>query len=704
MKKNEIKVGGHYRAKVSDKLVTVRVDGIEDRAMGFGKPHTAYHVFNLSTGRKTTFRSAAKFRSKVSKPKEVVGRMDVIDLDKLGSKTKPTDDQLIPFPDVVRQIEKEGEQRSDPTPNVPAPVGVPIATGLAAKLASIPVPSPDTAPHVIVEARAGTGKTTTLVESLNRLYGRPTPGFVPSPQQQAVFDVVSLSRGKVRSVCFMAFNKSIAEELNSRVPPEAEAKTLHGHGFAAVRKAFPGIDVKEDRVKTILAELTGKPIQELRKEKPVLVRAVCDLVGLCKMNLTGFFNGTTNTRPDEIKRIGTECWDEALQELADRHEVETNGPWAEVVDLVSRVLDRCRDVGKDRTIDYDDMVWLPVVLNLPVFRFDLLLIDEAQDLNRCQQELSKRSGRRLILCGDPRQAIYGFAGADSDSIPRMERELRSPDCSCRGMGVWNYPQGDTRPYQKGVRCTDCRPGVIKLPLTVTRRCGKAIVAEAKRIVPDFEAHESNGEGKVETMRYPTQPGRARGETVELKVEETYLPHVADGDMVVCRSNAPLTRQCLKFLKMGRRARIQGRNVGDNLIALIRKMDASNVPHLIARLGAWRDGEVVKEQAKASPDEGKIDRVTDRYESAMVFTEDAGTVEDVVRKIDSVFVNDPTVTTAPILLSSVHRAKGLESKRVFYLVSDVLPVRRRIPDWQRVQEDNLRYVAITRAIETLVYVH
>mgnify|MGYP001618153215 CR=1 FL=1 len=63
MKKNEIIVGGLYRAKVSGKLTTVRVDDIrEDEGFGTRKASTRYDLTNLVTGRKTTFRSAAKFR------------------------------------------------------------------------------------------------------------------------------------------------------------------------------------------------------------------------------------------------------------------------------------------------------------------------------------------------------------------------------------------------------------------------------------------------------------------------------------------------------------------------------------------------------------------------------------------------------------------------------------------------------------------
>lgn len=76
MKKNEITVGSHYVAKVSNRLVTVRVDAIRE-VLGYvtGASYwtkrtpdkTVYDVTNLATGRKTTFRSAAKFRSVATK-------------------------------------------------------------------------------------------------------------------------------------------------------------------------------------------------------------------------------------------------------------------------------------------------------------------------------------------------------------------------------------------------------------------------------------------------------------------------------------------------------------------------------------------------------------------------------------------------------------------------------------------------------------
>jgi hypothetical protein len=59
MKKHKIKVGGLYLAKVSKRLVTVRVGRIAPAPVGSGD---RYYVTNLTTGRQIMFRSAAKFR------------------------------------------------------------------------------------------------------------------------------------------------------------------------------------------------------------------------------------------------------------------------------------------------------------------------------------------------------------------------------------------------------------------------------------------------------------------------------------------------------------------------------------------------------------------------------------------------------------------------------------------------------------------
>jgi DNA helicase-2/ATP-dependent DNA helicase PcrA len=301
---------------------------------------------------------------------------------------------------------------------------------------------------------------------------------------------------------------------------------------------------------------------------------------------------------------------------------------------------------------------------------DTQICDESQDFNRMQQELMYRAGERLIFVGDEHQAIYGFAGADSESMKRMAQTLAATD-----------------------------RGLDSVPLTVTRRCGKAIVEEAKRIVPDFEAHESNSPGHVFSARYPK--GRSGGE--ELKWEETYLKHVELRDMILCRVNAPLVSQCFKFLRRKIPANIQGRKIGEGLINMIARSKARNIEMLSGWLGDWLEQETAIENRKKFPSEDRIINLQDKHDCLMCFVQEAETVEGVKKIVEDVFTDSKDGNC--VRLASIHKSKGLEAKRVCLLEPEgaTVPHPMAKSDWQIAQEWNLRYVAITRAIEELVYV-
>jgi DNA helicase-2/ATP-dependent DNA helicase PcrA len=85
-----------------------------------------------------------------------------------------------------------------------------------------------------------------------------------------------------------------------------------------------------------------------------------------------------------------------------------------------------------------------------------------------------------------------------------------------------------------------------------------------------------------------------------------------------------------------------------------------------------------------------------YES---FT-DARTVDDLSRAIENLFSDQDSA----IVLSTVHRAKGLEADRVFILCPEKLPLvwKGQRPE-QFQQELHLRYVGLTRSKDTLIFV-
>src|SRR5690606_8710435 len=71
---------------------------------------------------------------------------------------------------------------------------------------------------------------------------------------------------------------------------------------------------------------------------------------------------------------------------------------------------------KDGTIDFDDMIFVPVRNNWVRAWYNVVIVDECQDMNAAQIEMALRAckkGGRIIVVGDEKQAIYGFRGADS---------------------------------------------------------------------------------------------------------------------------------------------------------------------------------------------------------------------------------------------------------------------------------------------------
>lgn len=524
---------------------------------------------------------------------------------------------------------------------------------------------PSLAPHLIVTALAGTGKTTTLVEGLNNLLGRKTR-ITPSEQQAAVWDSIKLSKGAT-SIQFVAFNKGIAAELQNRVPAGVNACTMHSLGFRTVCQTF-GLKgqktVRDERVSEIICEIVGEDIRDFRRGNFETLRAVTRLVELCKMNLIGIPQVNEDHDGSDSPSLSVDSVSvDDLDALAGHYDVTLNGNRDRVYALVPQVLNRCLDVATDGYIDFADMIWLPVALNLAIPQNDLLLVDEAQDLNRCQQALAKKAGRRIILCGDINQAIYGFAGADAESMDRMRQELEATDAGCD-----------------------------VLPLTVTRRCGKAIVTEAQKIVPNFEAHETNGDGSIGNLCFKSD-----------NAEDNFFNYVEDGDMLVCRVNAPLVSVCMRLIKKGIKANIQGRDIGQGLIATIKKMKAYDVPDLVEKLSDWQHYEVEKELRKRYPSDSKMIAINDRHDCLLCFTEGALSIDDVMANITRIFTDNRD--SEGVRLSTIHKAKGLESDRVFLLEPEgsTVPHPMAKSKWQVKQEWNLRYVAITRAKDQLYFV-
>jgi len=664
MKSSSIKIGARYRAKISGKSVIVEV--LDEHPKG------GWNVKNLSTNRTCRFSAPSRF--------------------------------LDPAPEKADNKAKEiaNPETTRPKSKVGALVKAQLANDIL-----------DTIAHCVVVALAGTGKTFTLIVGIafvflfqsKKLWQQliDNLGFepVPSDEQMKVWQELSKSV-KARTITYCAFNKVIVTEFGEKwgwlvdmlrqVGVTLQFATVNSLGHKAVSNHFGRLRVSTWHTRNMIEVVKGVDLREFEKHNRTLVNATDKLVGLCKLNLTGW------TEEHGFDAHG--ITDDELDALVAHYDIEINGSLTEVYDLVRQVLAESLNVRQHREIDFDDQNWLPVVLDLPIDKSDVMLVDELQDLPRSKQIFTMRATRRYIGVGDVNQAIYGFAGADVDSIPRMISLL-----------------GVTQP----------------LYLTQTRRCGKAIVEVANQTLRQCYAHRE--EEPLEFIAHESNPeGLVRSTTIEKYTEE-----VRDGDMVICRVNAPLVSQALRLIKDGRKAIIRGRDFGQALINFVKKMNATDVSDLIAKVDDWYQKEAQKEARKKNPSEAKLISLEDRKACVEAFCQDANTVDEVLERLNIVFagkvcpncnksfneevercpisgcktetdsstgwrVGPRLVTPKGVLFSSVHRAKGLESSRVYIIYKDApIPHPMAKTKWQVGQEYNLHYVAQSRAIDELVFI-
>ena len=499
---------------------------------------------------------------------------------------------------------------------------------------------------VILEARAGTGKTHTLIQLLPFTNG---------------------------SVFLGAYNKKIQLELEAKVnrldsdvKRRVTVKTMHAAGLAA----FSGYGSNRPKIEGNKMRLL---LDHLAPNNEVFVKYrgfLLKLVSLAK--LAGFGIDT----PEFPKIDDTLEW----EHLIDWYNVEDElrDGYADIPSLITvakglyvQSLELCRKPGGPFSkphIDFDDMLLAPLYFNVKCPKYDRVLIDEAQDTSGVRRELAMRmlaEDGRLIAVGDPFQAIYGFTGADCDSLELIQK----------------------------------RTNAITLPLTMTYRCGKVIVAEAQRWVPDIVAHESSPDGKVSQCY--------------LEPEKPEDPNFWDAgpwtynDAILFGNTKPLITLAYQFIRKGIPAKVEGRDIGNGLKSLATKWKVTALNALEAKILVWRDKEIEKWKQKGN--DRRVEETEDKADTIMVLidaTKDRGgySVSDLLNLIDSMFADTEETGPKCLTLSTIHKSKGREWERVFILgMERYQPSKWAKQEWELKQETNLMYVAVTRAKRELVYV-
>ena len=164
------------------------------------------------------------------------------------------------------------------------------------------------------------------------------------------------------------------------------------------------------------------------------------------------------------------------------------------------------------------------------------------------------------------------------------------------------------------------------------------------------------------------------------------------------STAPLVKECLARIAEGRKAAVKGRDIGDNIISMLDDIsDPCSITELGPKVQDYLDKKLTS--LRACGRDVEAENVQDRVDTLKALMEGCSNTQDIINRIDSIFKDD----SAGIMYATVHRSKGLETDRVWLLRPDLLPHPSAKLDWQKVQEQNLKYVAITRAKKEFYYV-
>jgi DNA helicase II / ATP-dependent DNA helicase PcrA len=457
--------------------------------------------------------------------------------------------------------------------------------------------------HLIVEARAGSAKTTSIIESFR---------YVP----------------KGKKVIVLAFNKIIQQEMRERAPSYIqEISTFHSLGYRAIRQRFGEVEIDDHKVFNLLRE-----VEECQGQND-LISNLSDTIAYCKYGLLD----SPKDIDYLISRFGIDVCD------LDRK------------DFIRIVI---QTLGKDKAltskIDFNDMCWLHYVYGLELGSFDLCFVDEFQDINASQalmiKKVCKKEGGRIIAVGDPKQDLYSWRMSDSSLFAELKQEA----------------------------------GTQVLSLPISYRCPKKIVELVKPWVPDFSCPENAKEGSIEELSLN-------------KLFDVAKP----GCFILSRVNSPLIKLCLGFIRNGIRANIRGRDIGRQLNSIIKRSKKKQIPAFLKWLEKWKEDEVKALQAKGIGTEATLDR----YECLTNLCDELGSLEEVQKKIEELF--DDTDEKKIVVLSSVHRAKGLERSNVFLLrwtfsqwFDNILPGTE-----DEFNENlNISYVACTRSADKLYLVN
>ncbi|CAL9292240.1 UvrD-helicase domain-containing protein [Streptomyces sp. SudanB66_2053] len=332
---------------------------------------------------------------------------------------------------------------------------------------------------LLVLAGPGTGKTTTLVESVAARIARG---------------------GDPERILVLTFSRKAAVELRDRLALRIgaarapQATTFHSFCYALVR-AHQDSDLFVEPLR-----LLSGPEQDVTVRELLAGQVDLERLGLSHVRWPNELRACLTTRgfADEVRAVLARSRELGLDPGAlDAFARRIGRPdWRAASAFLAEYLDVLDLQG---VVDYAELVHRAVLLarrpetaGQLADRYDAVYVDEYQDTDPAQVRLLHAlasGGRTLVAFGDPDQSIYAFRGADVGGI------LEFP---------YAFPRADGRPAPVQVLRTSRRSGAALLEATrlITRRMPlPRLPAEKVRL--HREPTPVREGGRVEVYTYPT---------------------------------------------------------------------------------------------------------------------------------------------------------------------------------------------------------
>ncbi|MGV9237103.1 ATP-dependent helicase [Streptomyces nigra] len=332
---------------------------------------------------------------------------------------------------------------------------------------------------MLVLAGPGTGKTTTLVESVAERIARG---------------------GDPERILVLTFSRKAAVELRDRMALRIgaarapQATTFHSFCYALVR-AHQDHDLFVEPLRLLSGPEQDVTVRELLAGQPELER-----LGLAHVRWPDELRACLTTRgfADEVRAVLARSRElglgpDALDDFARRI---GRPDWRAAASFLAEYLDVLDLQG---VLDYAELVHRAVLLaqrpdaaEALAARYDAVYVDEYQDTDPAQVRLLRAlagGGRTLVAFGDPDQSIYTFRGADVNGI------LEFPHA---------FPRADGRPAPVEVLRVSRRSGAALLAATrlLTRRMPLTRLP-ADKVRAHRELAPVREGGRVEVFTYPT---------------------------------------------------------------------------------------------------------------------------------------------------------------------------------------------------------